>query len=236
MFEAFRTLAKESVMERVVLLVNHVIRAEPVAMARLEPHASQTLAITFVGWPALLPTLPLIEFHVSPAGLVEWQREPVAAAPDLQISVDAGNPALLVARLALGERPAMQVEGDAAFASDVNWLVDNLRWDIEDDLARIVGVAPARELARFAATAAAALRRTSRGFGAMASRHARRDERARADDRRRPPSEATGQSGQGSFVREPAGSGSPGGGSSSGSNSGSSSDSNGSTTAEPPSR
>ena len=162
MFEALGTLAQESVMERVVLLVNHVIRAEPVAMARLAPHTSRTLALSFDGWPALLPALPATEFRVSPAGLVEWQREPAAAAPDLQISVDAGNPALLLAKMALGERPAMQVEGDAAFASDVNWLVDNLRWDIEDDLARIVGAAPARQIARLASTAAAALRRATR--------------------------------------------------------------------------
>lgn len=168
MLEAVGTLAQESVMERVVLLVNHVIRAEPVAMARLRPHASRTLALAFIGWPSLLPALPTTEFRITPAGLVEWMREPASATPDLQMAVDAGNPALLMARLAMGERPAMTVEGDAALAGDVNWLVDNLRWDIEDDLARIVGAAPAREISRFAAAAAAALRRAVRGFGGTA--------------------------------------------------------------------
>ena len=173
MFGAFETLARESLMERVVLLVNHVIRAEPVAMAKLRPHASRTLSIGVVGWPTWLPAPPATEFRVTPAGLVEWVREPMPAVPDLQIAVEAGNPALLFAGLAVGERPAMQVEGDAAFAADVNWLVANLRWDIEDDLARIVGNAPAREIARFAASAAAALRRATRGFGMPARRPGR---------------------------------------------------------------
>ena len=31
-------------------------------------------------------------------------------------------------------------------AADVNWLVDHVRWDIEEDLARIVGDAPAHAL------------------------------------------------------------------------------------------
>ena len=157
-------------MERVVLLVNHVIRAEPVAMARLALHASRTLAFSVVGWPTVLPAPPATELRITPAGLVEWVREPVSAPPDLQIAVEAANPALLLAGLAVGERPAMQVEGDAALAADVNWLVANLRWDIEDDLARIVGNAPAREIARFAAAAAAALRRATRGFDPLAAR------------------------------------------------------------------
>ena len=48
--------------------------------------------------------------------------------------------------------------GDAALATDLNWLFDNLRWDVQDDLARIVGQAPARELARVGAGVAAGLR------------------------------------------------------------------------------
>ena len=44
-------------------------------------------------------------------------------------------------------------------AADINWVVDNVRWDLEDDLARVIGDAPARTLAAGAERAAAALRR-----------------------------------------------------------------------------
>ena len=30
----------------------------------------------------------------------------------------------------------MRIAGDVQFAAEVNWLVDHVRWDVEDDLAR----------------------------------------------------------------------------------------------------
>jgi ubiquinone biosynthesis protein UbiJ len=57
-----------------------------------------------------------------------------------------------------GQRPAVDVSGDAALAADVAWLVDNLRWDLHDDLARVVGDAPAAALVQFASAASTGLR------------------------------------------------------------------------------
>ena len=51
------------------------------------------------------------------------------------------------------------VQGEAQFAADVQWLADNLRWDLEADLARLLGPLPARQLARLGAALAAGLRR-----------------------------------------------------------------------------
>ena len=78
---------------------------------------------------------------------------------ELQLQIAAANPALLVARLAAGERPEVGVQGDAQFAADVNWLADNLRWDLEADLARVVGALPASQLVGLGAALAAGLRR-----------------------------------------------------------------------------
>ena len=135
-------------MERLVLLVNHVIAAEPAALERLRPHAARTMQIELTGWPTLLPAVGPFAFRVTPAGLVEWLPEASSPPPDLRVAVDASNPALALTRIVAGERPAITVSGDAAFASDLNWLIDNLRWDVQDDLARIVGDAPARQLAK----------------------------------------------------------------------------------------
>ena len=58
-------------------------------------------------------------------------------APDLAVQVDASNPALLLARMVGGEAPAVQIDGDAQLAGDVNWLLLNLRWDVAADLERL---------------------------------------------------------------------------------------------------
>ena len=183
MFEAMKALAERSVMERVVLLLNHVISAEPQAMERLRAHAGRTLRIELEDWPAILPAPAPIGFRITPPGLVEWLESPAEHAPDLRVAVDAANPALAFARFVAGERPEVRVEGDAAFASDVDWLIENLRWDVEDDLARLVGDVPAREIARFGNAVAKAIREAARRLDGFA----RRSDRPGATPAREPP-------------------------------------------------
>ena len=160
-----------AVMERATLWLNHVIGSEAVATRRLLPHAGRSIHLRFEGWPTLLPPPPPAGFRVTPAGLLEWcgGESVQTAKSDLTVSVDASNPALALAQALAGERPKVEVSGDAAFAADLNWLVDNLRWDYEDDLARVVGAAPGRELARLASGAAQGLRELVRAVGARAA-------------------------------------------------------------------
>ena len=164
-------------MERATLLANHVIGAEPAAVARLKAHAGRSIRLHFEGWPVMLPPLPPTAFRVTPAGLLEWCGNEAAtpdATPatdaDLRVSIDVSNPALGMAQALMGERPKVDVAGDAAFAADLNWLFDNLRWDVQDDLERIVGAAPARELARVAGGVATGLRQAAQALGAAAKR------------------------------------------------------------------
>jgi ubiquinone biosynthesis protein UbiJ len=170
MLDAMKALAERSVMERLVLLINHVIAAEPAAVERLRPHASRTIEIELTGWPTLLPALGPFAFRVTPAGLLEWCDDAAAVAPDLRVAVDAANPALLVTRIVAGDRPSITVSGDAGFATDLDWLIDNLRWDLQDDLARIVGDAPARELGRIGGWLAGALREGAKALRNLAAR------------------------------------------------------------------
>ncbi|MEO8524490.1 MAG: hypothetical protein ABI460_07215 [Caldimonas sp.] len=170
MFEAMKALAERSVMERLVLLLNHVISAEPQAMERLRAHAARTLRFEFEGWPSLLPAPSAIAFVVTPPGLVEWIETPGDAPFDLRVAIEASNPALAFAKFVVGERPSLRVEGDAAFASDLNWLIENLRWDVQDDLARLVGDAPAREIGRFGGALAKAIREAARSIDGFARR------------------------------------------------------------------
>jgi len=181
MLHTLQTLFGTAVMERTILLVNHVLASEPVATARLGAHAGRSIEMRFDGWPDLLPALPAASFRVTPAGLVEWCGPEQAALPgpaDLRIVVDASNPLLAAAQVLTGARPRIEVAGDAAFATDVNWLFDNLRWDLEDDLAKLIGPAPACEAARLGGAIAVALRQAVQSLGALAERRRGNGQRA----------------------------------------------------------
>jgi ubiquinone biosynthesis protein UbiJ len=170
MFQSLNSLLGQATLERLTLLANHVIASEPVASQRLGHHAGRSIELRFDGWPALLPPLPATAFRVTPAGLLEWCGTEPPAEPDLRVSVDASNPALAMAQALVGMRPAVDVAGDAAFATDLNWLFDNLRWDVQDDLARLVGQGPAREIARVAGGVAAGMREAAKAVGGLVAR------------------------------------------------------------------
>lgn len=158
MLQSLHALVVPAALQRLTLLINHVLSGEPVASQRLLPHIGKRLQVELVGWPALLPVPPVVAFRVTPAGLLEWCDD-VGAPVELRLSLAAANPALLLAQLAAGERPDVGIQGEAQFAADVHWLADNLRWDVEADLARVAGPATARQLASLGEALAAGLRR-----------------------------------------------------------------------------
>jgi ubiquinone biosynthesis accessory factor UbiJ len=170
MFRTLTSVLQGALAERLALLVNHVLAAEPVATERLRAHGGRSLQLQLDGWPALLPALPELAFRVTPAGLLEWCGPEAFAGADLRLQLDASNPALALARWAQGERPRVDVQGDARFAAELSWLMDNLRWDVQDDLARLVGEAPAHEIARVGQLLAGGLRETLRMLAGWAAR------------------------------------------------------------------
>ena len=170
MLQGLQSMLQGAVMERATLLANHVLSSEPIAMDRLRPHSGKTIQVEFGGWPALLPKLPALAFRITPAGLVEWLADEPLENPALHLDVDASNPALALAQMLGGARPKVQVTGSADFAADVDWLIDNLRWDVQDDLARLVGEGPAELVGRLARAAAAAVREAVRRVGGLVGR------------------------------------------------------------------
>jgi len=171
MFDTFQQLAATAFMQRLTLWLNHVLSGEEVAMARLRPHAGRSVRVQLNGWPTLLPPLPELRFAVTRAGLVEWTGDQTSVEPDLHLSLDASNPAMLLARCLSGQRPSLDVAGDSALATDISWLMDNLRWDVEDDLARFIGAGPAHELARIGQPVAAAMRSALAAVAGLATRY-----------------------------------------------------------------
>jgi len=170
MFHSLSSLLGTAAIERLTLFVNHLLASESIATDRLRAHAGRCMQFHLDGWPALLPPWPALMFRVTPAGLIEWCGEAPSGEPALRVAIEASNPALALMQAVGGERPKVEVSGDAAFATDLNWLFDNLRWDVQDDLARVVGAAPARELGRVAGGVAAGVREAVRTLGGLVTR------------------------------------------------------------------
>ncbi|MDP3227372.1 MAG: hypothetical protein Q8N13_05290 [Acidovorax sp.] len=136
------------VQQRLVLFLNHVLMQESEAMDRL---VRQKGRVARVQWRAY--SMALV---ITPAGLFNLASE--GAAPDLQLEVTETSP-LTLAQVALrGDKPSIRIEGDVQLAAEINWLVDHVRWDVEEDLARVIGDAPAHTVAQVASRAAQALR------------------------------------------------------------------------------
>ncbi|RYF01056.1 MAG: hypothetical protein EOO32_05325 [Comamonadaceae bacterium] len=136
------------VQHRVVLFLNHVLMQEREAMDRL---VRQRGRVARVQWRVYSMAL-----QITPAGLFDLARE--GSEPDLRLSVTETSPLSLAQSVLRGDKPAIRIEGDVQLAAEINWLVDHVRWDVEEDLARVIGDAPAHTVGAVARRAAEALR------------------------------------------------------------------------------
>jgi ubiquinone biosynthesis protein UbiJ len=133
---------------RLVLLLNHVLMQEREAQLRL---ARKKGSVIHVRWGVF--ELPL---RITPAGLTD--RADPQAAPDLVLSLEGQPPWEVARQVMAGHKPPVQIEGDVQLAAELAWLADNLRWDVEEDLARLLGDAPAHSLAQAGRKLLAALK------------------------------------------------------------------------------
>jgi ubiquinone biosynthesis protein UbiJ len=170
MIHSLHALLAPALAERLTLVLNHVLGGEAVATERLRAHVGRTLSLKLEAWPGLLPAPPALAWRITPAGLLEWCGPDGVARADLVARIDAGNPALLVARALGGTAAPLQVEGDAQLATDVNWLIQNLRWDVAADLERLFGPRLAQQLHQLGRSAAAGLRAAFKGAADLSER------------------------------------------------------------------
>jgi ubiquinone biosynthesis protein UbiJ len=168
MFPDLRALLAPAVVERLTLLINHVLASEEQASRRLLAHQGRVLRFELADWPRLLPAPPMLAFRVTPAGLVEWCPE--VETCDLRVRMVAANPAGLALGALTGSMPPLDIEGDAQFATDVDWLAKNLRWDLAADLERLFGPTVAHEIERVGSMFAQGLRSAVESATALAGR------------------------------------------------------------------
>lgn len=116
--------------------VNHVLRGNRWALARLTPLAGRV--VRFEAAPFIL------RLAIRDDGVLEAAASD--AVPDATIRVTPGVAARLLAR----DKSAwseVDVSGDTELAATVNQVWRNVRWDFEEDLARLFGDIPAHRMA-----------------------------------------------------------------------------------------
>lgn len=108
--------------------MNRLLRQNSWALERLKPFAGKTVRVE---------SFPLtFAFRIGENG------EAAAAAPDHTPDIITRLTPGLMLRLAARDTTVwndIPVEGDASLAAALNGIARNLRWDIEEDLSRVVG-------------------------------------------------------------------------------------------------
>ena len=123
--------------QRLVLFLNHVLMQEKEALDRL---ARKKGSVVHIRW-----GLFALDLLITPAGLLD--RAGIEVKPDLLVSVAADSPLAVLQSVMAGKPPPVKIEGDVQLAAELGWLAENLRWDFEEDLSRIVGDIPAHAMA-----------------------------------------------------------------------------------------
>ena len=137
----------QEVQNRIILSLNHVLQQEPQAMERLSKQSGKSVLITLAPWS--------LHAQATPAGLLDLVLD--ERQPQLRVTV-TDNLAQLAGKAASGDKPSIHIEGDVALAADINWLIDHVRWDWEEDLSRFVGDAAAHTIGQGLRAAAGGLR------------------------------------------------------------------------------
>lgn len=138
-------------------LLNSLLRREDWAKERLARHAGKSVQFVAAPWK--------IGLAIQADGLVEVSNQ--AIVPDVTLTLPSEKLSRLPAILRKGDTDEitalLHIQGDAALAQAVSELARGLRWDIEDDLARVVGDVAALRLV-------GAAKGVSRGVRQSASR------------------------------------------------------------------
>jgi ubiquinone biosynthesis accessory factor UbiJ len=136
--------------------INHLLAAEPWARAQLAPHIGKTLNVVVQPF--------TIRLAVAPDGTVV--RAAATAVADTTITL----PYSAMPRFLSGGGDAVmrdvRIDGDAEFAQAVSMLVKNLRWDVEEDLSKVVGDAVSHRVVNAARSASSEIKRTQERMAA----------------------------------------------------------------------
>ncbi|HVW51465.1 MULTISPECIES: SCP2 sterol-binding domain-containing protein [unclassified Trinickia] len=119
--------------------VNHLLAREAWARERLAPYAGKTARLAF--------SSIVLTFAIESDGYLAAVDASDARAVDVSLAI---GPDALPAFMQGGQAAVMKhvkIEGDAELATQLAKLAEHLRWEPEEDLAKLIGDAPAHRAA-----------------------------------------------------------------------------------------
>ncbi len=108
--------------------INHLLRAAPWALEKLKPYAGKTAAFQI--------------FPLTYRYTVQADGDVKSAMPGSAEDVNFRISPSLLPRILAGDEAAFKdvpIQGDSAFAQEISYLVRHLKWDVEEDLSKVVG-------------------------------------------------------------------------------------------------
>ena len=140
--------------------LQHLIAQNSWAKAHLMPFAGNTIAFDFA---IIKANLIILEDGSLALGGETAHPEASIYAP----------PSLMLRMLAKDEAAKMdfKITGDTHLATEIAKILQNIRWDVEDDLSKIVGDIPATKIAEFGRETAQTVKDTSTNLAQMLSEY-----------------------------------------------------------------
>ena len=140
--------------------LQHLIAQNSWAKAHLIPFAGNTIQFDFA---IIKANLIVLEDGSLALGGETMPPEASVYAP----------PSLMLRMLAIDEAAKMQfkVTGDTHLATEIAKILQNMCWDVEDDLSKIVGDIPATKIADFGRKTAQTVKETSTNIAQMLSEY-----------------------------------------------------------------
>jgi ubiquinone biosynthesis protein UbiJ len=136
--------------------LNHVLRQNAWAAARLQPYAGKTVCFN----------LPLISSTLTIVDGGEFVPAIENATPDATINLSP-----MAAFRRLTGQPVQpddyRLEGDAELAANVGKVLQQLEWEYEEDLSRVIGDIPAQQLVSLGKRAVTEGRRQTESLAGM---------------------------------------------------------------------
>jgi ubiquinone biosynthesis protein UbiJ len=136
--------------------VNHLLARESWARERLAPYAGKIARLSCAPVDMIL--------LVQPDGYVAAVDETAAQQVDVTVSVPADALPVFLQGGQAAVMKHVKIEGDAEFATLIAKLAEHLRWEPEEDLARLIGDGPAWRIASLARSASGQALRTGRNL------------------------------------------------------------------------
>jgi ubiquinone biosynthesis accessory factor UbiJ len=136
--------------------VNHLLARESWARERLVPYAGKTARLSCP--PVVLTLL------VQPDGYLGAVAENEAHQFDVTVSVSSDALPAFVQGGQAAVMKHVKLEGDAEFATVIAKLAEHLRWEPEEDLAKLIGDGPAWRIASVVRTVGEQVQRTGRNL------------------------------------------------------------------------